>query len=84
MDLRSASRTDMSTGVRSVHRGFDFATEEHGVAMRRMQSNLSERRQSSRNLATQATRSRKGTLVHVLSLPRNLLRKKGSHAKDLE
>ena len=44
------SRTDMSTGVRSVHRGFDFATEEDGVAMRRMQSNLSERRQSSRHL----------------------------------
>ncbi|KAG8217698.1 hypothetical protein J3R82DRAFT_5854 [Butyriboletus roseoflavus] len=44
------SRTDMSTGVRSVHRGFDFATEEGGVAMRRMQSNLSERRQSNRHL----------------------------------
>lgn len=44
------SRTDMSTGVRSVHRGFDFATEEGGVAMRRMQSNLSERRQSNRYL----------------------------------
>lgn len=44
------SRTDMSTGVRSIHRGFDFATEEGGVAMRRMQSNLSERRQSNRHL----------------------------------
>lgn len=44
------SRTDMSTGVRSVHRGFDFVTEEGGVAMRRMQSNLSERRQSNRHL----------------------------------
>ncbi|KAG0701783.1 hypothetical protein DFH29DRAFT_1079916 [Suillus ampliporus] len=49
-DPRLASRTDMSTGIRSVHRGFDFATEEGGVAMRRMQTNLSERRQSSRNL----------------------------------
>ncbi|KAF9227701.1 phospholipid-translocating P-type ATPase [Gyrodon lividus] len=49
-DLRRMSRTDMSTGVRSIHRGFDFATEEGGVAMRRMQSNLSERRQSSRHL----------------------------------
>lgn len=46
----SVSRTDMSTGMRSVHRGFDFATEEGGVAMRRMQSNLSERRQSNRYL----------------------------------
>ncbi|KIJ69189.1 hypothetical protein HYDPIDRAFT_144965 [Hydnomerulius pinastri MD-312] len=49
-DPRRMSRTDMSTGVRSIHRGFDFATEEGGVAMRRMQSNLSERRQSSRYL----------------------------------
>ena len=43
-------RTDMCTGARTVHRGFDFATEEGGVAMRRMQSNLSERRQSNRHL----------------------------------
>ncbi|KAK0211297.1 phospholipid-translocating ATPase [Desarmillaria ectypa] len=50
VDIRSASRTDMSTGIRSVHRGFDFATEEGGVAMSRMQSHLSERRTSSRNL----------------------------------
>ncbi|KAG7448365.1 phospholipid-translocating P-type ATPase [Guyanagaster necrorhizus] len=49
-DIRLASRTDMSTGIRSVHRGFDFATEEGGVAMSRMQSHLSERRTSSRNL----------------------------------
>ncbi|KAF8844450.1 phospholipid-translocating P-type ATPase [Paxillus ammoniavirescens] len=47
---RRVSRTDMCTGLRSIHRGFDFATEEGGVAMRRMQSNLSERRQSSRHL----------------------------------
>jgi phospholipid-translocating ATPase len=46
MDPRMASRTDMSTGMRSVHRGFDFITEEDGVAMRRMQTNLSERRTS--------------------------------------
>lgn len=51
VDIRSASRTDMSTGIRSVHRGFDFATEEGGVAMSRMQSHLSERRTSSRNLS---------------------------------
>ncbi|KAJ6614318.1 phospholipid-translocating P-type ATPase [Mycena sp. CBHHK59/15] len=51
IDVRSASRTDMATGLVSVDRGFDFATEENGVAMRRMQSNLSERRLSSRNLA---------------------------------
>ncbi|KAK0212024.1 phospholipid-translocating ATPase [Armillaria fumosa] len=50
MDIRSASRTDMSTSIRSVHRGFGFATEEGGVAMSRIQSRLSERRTSSCNL----------------------------------
>jgi phospholipid-translocating ATPase len=47
----SASQVDMSTGIRSRHRGFDFAVEEGGVAMRRIQTNLSERRASSRMLA---------------------------------
>ncbi|CAK5277213.1 unnamed protein product [Mycena citricolor] len=49
-DFRSGSRTDMATGMRSVHRGFDFATEEGGVAMRRMQTNLSEAHASRVNL----------------------------------
>lgn len=49
-DVRLASRTDMSTGVCSIHRGFDFVTEEGGVAIRRMQTNLSERWQSNRDL----------------------------------
>jgi len=48
MDIRSASRTDMATGMTSVDRGFDFATEEGGVAMQRMQTNLSERREANR------------------------------------
>ncbi|KAF9469392.1 hypothetical protein BDZ94DRAFT_1244343 [Collybia nuda] len=83
LDPRSASRTDMSTGVRSVHRGFDFSTEEHGVAMRRMQSNLSERRQSSRNLAPlPQSRNRRDTLSHVFSVRRGFLRRKGSTPKD--
>ncbi|KAF9556000.1 phospholipid-translocating ATPase [Agrocybe pediades] len=85
VDFRSASRTDMSTGMRSISRGFGFDQEENGVAMQRMQSNLSERRQSSRNLTyAHASHSRKGTLRHVLSSPRNFLRKKGSHSKDKE
>ncbi|KAK0196473.1 phospholipid-translocating ATPase [Armillaria mellea] len=46
IDVRAASRTDMATGLVSVDRGFDFATEENGVAMRRIQTNLSERRQN--------------------------------------
>ncbi|KAK7034734.1 hypothetical protein VNI00_012141 [Paramarasmius palmivorus] len=46
---RSASRVDMSTGLTSTDRGFDFATEEHGTAIRRLQSNLSQRRRRVRN-----------------------------------
>lgn len=68
-EQRSASRTDMATGVRSIHRGFDFATEENGVAMRRMQTNLSERRQSSRNLTLPSDgRRRGGSISRVMSL----------------
>lgn len=48
--LRTASRTDMSTGLRSTHRGFGFAVEEGGPAMRRLQSNLSAPRPSQTNL----------------------------------
>ena len=76
---RSGSRTDMSTGQRSIHRGFNFSTEENGVAIRRMQTDLSERRQSS-NLAdvpeTGTVRRRKDTIGHVLAAPRNFLRRK--------
>jgi phospholipid-translocating ATPase len=59
MDARMASRTDMSTGMRSVHRGFDFITEEDGIAIRRMQTNLSERHleQSHRKRSTTLLRS---------------------------
>ncbi|KAH8117016.1 phospholipid-translocating P-type ATPase [Phellopilus nigrolimitatus] len=42
---RRGSRTDMATGLRGVHRGFDFMQEEGGVAIQRIQTNLSERRQ---------------------------------------
>ena len=44
------SKRDMSTGLVSVDRGFDFAVEERGVHMRRVQTNLSERRASMRSL----------------------------------
>ncbi|ESK96526.1 phospholipid-translocating atpase [Moniliophthora roreri MCA 2997] len=50
LGVRSASRMDMSTGMLSTERGFDFATEENGPAIKRIQTNLSERRLSSRNL----------------------------------
>lgn len=39
--LRTGSRTDMSTGLRTANTGFDFSMEENGVALRRLQSNLS-------------------------------------------
>lgn len=39
--LRTGSRTDMATGLRSTNTGFDFSMEENGVALRRLQSNLS-------------------------------------------
>jgi phospholipid-translocating ATPase len=38
---RQSMQVDMSTGVRSQSRGYSFAQEDGGVAMRRMQSNLS-------------------------------------------
>lgn len=42
-DWRSGSRTDMSTGQQVPNRGFNFSTEESGIAIRRTQTNLSER-----------------------------------------
>lgn len=38
---RMGSRTDMATGTRTQNTGFDFSMEENGVALRRLQSNLS-------------------------------------------
>jgi len=78
MEQRSGSRTDMSTGQRSVHRGFDFATEEGGVAMRRMQSNLSERRQSSRHLPLPEAEDTKRKGSHRLFSLRRTTNKKPS------
>ncbi|KAH9900868.1 phospholipid-translocating P-type ATPase [Cubamyces lactineus] len=78
--LFHASRTDMSTGLRSVNRGFDFATEENGVAMQRIQSHLSERHQA----APVPKRKRNpSALMHSFSLRRTLRRKKhSSHPND--
>ncbi|KAF4608233.1 hypothetical protein EYR40_000577 [Pleurotus pulmonarius] len=88
MDARSASRTDMATGITSVHRGFDFATEENGVAMKRMQSNLSERRTSSRQLASarggQRHQTRRETLSHVFSIRRGPFKRKPPSPKKTE
>ncbi|KAI0086431.1 phospholipid-translocating ATPase [Irpex rosettiformis] len=40
-DIRTGSRTDMATGTRQTNTGFDFSMEENGVALKRLQSNLS-------------------------------------------
>jgi phospholipid-translocating ATPase len=83
MEQRSGSRTDMSTGQHSVHRGFDFATEEGGVAMLRMQSNLSERRQSSRNLPlSEAQDTKKKSALRLFSLRRTANKKPSSPNKS--
>ncbi|KAF8630454.1 hypothetical protein AX17_005431 [Amanita inopinata Kibby_2008] len=73
-DIRLASRTDMATGLVSVDRGFDFVTEENGVAMRRMQSRLSEQQRSPR-LSSSSSKKGRGTLSQVFSLKRGLRRK---------
>lgn len=73
LDIRCASRTDMATGMTSVERGFDFATEERGVAIQRMQTNLSERRETEMKRKRSILKG-KETLSHVLSLKR--MRKK--------
>ena len=77
------SRTDLSNGLVSVDRGFDFATEEHGVEMRRVQTNLSERRSNKRDSTTIPTKG-KDTISNVLSLPRSFLRKQLSQHKTPE
>ncbi|TFK30277.1 phospholipid-translocating ATPase [Coprinopsis marcescibilis] len=78
VDLRSASRTDMSTGVTSQYRGFDFSMEEGGVAIQRMQTNLSERRQSRTQLPAPESPNKR----RKLTLPRSFLRLKGSNIRD--
>lgn len=54
------SKRDMSTGLVSVDRGFDFAVEERGVHMRRVQTNLSEKRASMRSLGVGGSGSGEG------------------------
>ena len=68
IDVRMRSRTDMSTGLVSVDRGFDFVAEEHGVEMRRVQTNLSERRSNNQK--------GKDSISNVLSLRRAFLKRK--------
>ncbi|KAG6839834.1 hypothetical protein C0991_011213 [Blastosporella zonata] len=83
VDMRTASRTDLATGLVSRDRGFDFAQEEGGVAMRRMQTNLSERRASKQQLnAPRPSSKGKEALSHMFSLRR--VRKKKSSKQQTE
>ncbi|CCL98771.1 uncharacterized protein FIBRA_00776 [Fibroporia radiculosa] len=75
-NLLAGSHTDMSTGLRSQGRGFDFATEENGVALQRMQTNLSER--PARPRFSLRRKNRNGPLLPSFSLPRSLRRKKAN------
>jgi len=70
VDVGMRSRTDMSTGLVSVDRGFDFVTEEHGVEMRRVQTNLSEKKRSTNK------ENKDKKISNVLSLPKGFLRRK--------
>ncbi|KIK68118.1 hypothetical protein GYMLUDRAFT_36948 [Collybiopsis luxurians FD-317 M1] len=85
-DFRSASRTDMSTGLVSVERGFDFATEDDvggGVAIRRIQTNLSERFSSRNNLplADGKEQGEKGKKSRLFSLRRGFTTKKNRQSE---
>ncbi|CAE7183194.1 unnamed protein product, partial [Rhizoctonia solani] len=76
------SRTDMATGVRSTgNRGFDFCSEEGGVAIRRMQSNISERQRARLEGLSddeEDGRKRKGSLrILPAAMRRSLRIKKG-------
>ena len=83
IDVHMRSRTDMSTGLVSVDRGFDFATEEHGVEMRRVQTNLSEKRSNTQqklalrpNAVLNKEKDKKSS---VLSLSKSFLRRKHAY-----
>ncbi|KAF8623323.1 hypothetical protein AX15_006401 [Amanita polypyramis BW_CC] len=77
-DLRLASRTDMATGLVSEERGFDFAAEEGGIAIRRMQTRLSEHQQKKERHLRPISGSSRRRLSHMFSLRRGLLRKSSS------
>ena len=69
-DVRVASRTDMATGLVSEDRGFDFAAEEGGVAMRRMQSRLAEQPSQKEGHTRSKSTSKAKALSHMFSLKR--------------
>jgi phospholipid-translocating ATPase len=94
-DWRSGSRVDMSTGQQIPNRGFNFSTEESGIAIRRTQTNLSERylqrvagtpeqRQGGNHPYMSSGRAESGNRRHSLSLTASLLRRSLRRPKDDE
>jgi len=71
------SRTDMSTGMQYVHRGFGFLTEEDGVSMRRIQSNLSNRHAARQEEREEDVRRTERTGHSLFPSLRKTLRKHG-------
>lgn len=79
-------QTDMSTGLQlTPSRGFDFSTEEGGVAIRRIQTGLSERHQEGVVGPSHPPTSRKRTRgsIHLFpALARSMRRKVRSSTSD--
>ncbi|CAG7855112.1 Phospholipid-transporting ATPase DNF1; AltName: Full=Flippase DNF1 [Serendipita indica DSM 11827] len=69
-DWRSGSRTDMSTGQLVANRGFNFSAEEGGIAIRRTQTNLSERYIQRLGKRTNTTPSNHPYMSSAPALPR--------------
>lgn len=68
----------MSTGMRSTgNRGFDFSVEEGGVAMRRMQSNISERQRNRDGKPEEESGRRRSLHLLPNAMRRSLRLKKG-------
>ena len=79
--LAMGSRTDMSTGLQlTPSRGFDFSTEEGGVAIRRIQTGLSERHGGGISGPSHppVSRPRKSTIHLIPSSLRRSMHRKGS------
>ncbi|KAG8955493.1 hypothetical protein FRC03_011207 [Tulasnella sp. 419] len=81
LDTRG-SQVDMATGLRAIHRGFDFSQEEGGVAIRRVQSRLSSRHQSRVSLhAVEEERNpggRRGSISLFPNLRKSIKERKAS------
>lgn len=81
MGLSNRSVTDMSLGgIQSTDRGFGFATEEGGVHLRRIQTDLSERRQRMKGKTKEASGKERRALFP--SLKRTIRNIRTSHTEQ--